>query len=156
MSRRSRRRGSCALRDAEDEYRRLLYVAMTRAADRLIICGAEGERGRPDGCWYDLVREPLGPLLVEEGTTARTVLRYRKIRRPKRRAAAGRKSGRAKPERPALPAWLREPAPARTAASGAALAVIGLRRRDRPHRADAALPPPIGKRRWSAAGWCIG
>ena len=48
-----------ALRDAEDEYRRLLYVAMTRAADRLIVCGAEGVRGRPPGCWYDLVRGPL-------------------------------------------------------------------------------------------------
>ena len=42
---------------ARDEYRRLLYVAMTRAADRLIVCGADGERQRPDGCWYDLVRE---------------------------------------------------------------------------------------------------
>ena len=30
---------------AENEYRRLLYVAMTRAADRLIVCGAVGERG---------------------------------------------------------------------------------------------------------------
>ena len=30
--------------EAEDEYRRLLYVAMTRAADRLVICGSDGER----------------------------------------------------------------------------------------------------------------
>src|SRR6185295_14758968 len=36
-----------ARREAEDEYRRLLYVAMTRAIDRLVICGAEGERVRP-------------------------------------------------------------------------------------------------------------
>src|SRR6516225_8151556 len=50
-----------ALADARDEYRRLLYVAMTRAADRLIICGADGERKRPDGCWYDLVRDALDP-----------------------------------------------------------------------------------------------
>ena len=28
--------------DARDEYRRLLYVAMTRAAERLIVCGAKG------------------------------------------------------------------------------------------------------------------
>ena len=32
---------------AEDEYRRLLYVAMTRAADRLVVCGATGERATP-------------------------------------------------------------------------------------------------------------
>src|SRR5580700_10256943 len=67
-----------ALGDAEDEYRRLLYVAMTRAADRLIVCGAEGVRGRPPGCWYDLVREPLSELLVEEQDDGETVWRYRK------------------------------------------------------------------------------
>ena len=52
---------AAALTEAEDEYRRLLYVAMTRAADRLIVCGADGERQRPKGCWYDLVVEPLRP-----------------------------------------------------------------------------------------------
>ncbi len=65
-------------RDTEDEYRRLLYVAMTRAADRLVVCGAEGVRGRPQGCWYDLVREPLSALLVEEQDDGETVWRYRK------------------------------------------------------------------------------
>jgi ATP-dependent helicase/nuclease subunit A len=52
-------------RNAEDEYRRLLYVAMTRAADRLIVCGAEGERPRPAGCWWDLVKDALAPLSTE-------------------------------------------------------------------------------------------
>ena len=51
---------------AENEHRRLLYVAMTRAADRLVICGATGERGNPPGCWYDLVHAALGPVAVEE------------------------------------------------------------------------------------------
>src|SRR6516164_5973355 len=50
-----------ARREAEDEYRRLLYVAMTRAIDRLVICGAEGERARPDGCWWNLVFDALKP-----------------------------------------------------------------------------------------------
>ncbi len=35
----------CAHAEAEHEYRRLLYVAMTRAADRLIVCGADGMNG---------------------------------------------------------------------------------------------------------------
>ena len=52
-------------REAEDEYRRLLYVAMTRAADRLIVCGAENERARPPGCWWDLVKDALQPLSTE-------------------------------------------------------------------------------------------
>jgi ATP-dependent helicase/nuclease subunit A len=57
-----------ARREAEDEYRRLLYVAMTRAIDRLVICGAEGERGRPEGCWWNLAFTALKPpVSVEEG-----------------------------------------------------------------------------------------
>jgi len=51
---------------AENEHRRLLYVAMTRAADRLVVCGAVGERGKPPGCWYDLVHAALTPVAVEE------------------------------------------------------------------------------------------
>jgi ATP-dependent helicase/nuclease subunit A len=38
---------------------------MTRAADRLIVCGAEGERPRPAGCWWDLVKDALAPLSTE-------------------------------------------------------------------------------------------
>jgi ATP-dependent helicase/nuclease subunit A len=41
---------------AEAEHNRLLYVALTRAEDHLVICGWETRRARPDGCWYDKVR----------------------------------------------------------------------------------------------------
>jgi ATP-dependent helicase/nuclease subunit A len=44
---------------AENEHRRLLYVAMTRAADRLIVCGEIGKRNPPNGCWYQLVEQAL-------------------------------------------------------------------------------------------------
>ena len=43
------------------ERNRLLYVAMTRARDRLYIAGFEGSKGRDRGCWYDLVTEALTP-----------------------------------------------------------------------------------------------
>ena len=48
--------------DTGDEHRRLLYVALTRAADRLVICG-KAPRGQkaPEGCWYELVRAALCP-----------------------------------------------------------------------------------------------
>jgi ATP-dependent helicase/nuclease subunit A len=49
------------LDETEDEYRRLLYVAMTRAAERLIVGGIKpGNRNevRP-GSWYDLVANGL-------------------------------------------------------------------------------------------------
>ena len=38
-----------------EEYRRLLYVALTRAADRLYVCGYATKLGVRPGCWYDLV-----------------------------------------------------------------------------------------------------
>ncbi len=47
-----------AVRRQEEEYRRLLYVAMTRAEDRLIVCGHLGKRPQSD-TWYDLVRHGL-------------------------------------------------------------------------------------------------
>jgi ATP-dependent helicase/nuclease subunit A len=71
---------ACAVRAAADEHRRLLYVAMTRAADRLVVCGAVGQRKRPDGCWYDLVRDALESIAVKERADIGddTVLRLRK------------------------------------------------------------------------------
>lgn len=38
------------------EYNRLLYVALTRAEDELIVCGAQGGKAQADTCWYELVR----------------------------------------------------------------------------------------------------
>ena len=48
--------------DTEDEYRRLLYVAMTRAADRLIVGGCmPGNRNEVrEFSWYDLIDKGLG------------------------------------------------------------------------------------------------
>ena len=43
----------------QKEYRRLLYVAMTRAEDRLYVCGWSGRREMTEGCWYDLIRQGL-------------------------------------------------------------------------------------------------
>jgi ATP-dependent helicase/nuclease subunit A len=51
---------------AAGEHRRLLYVAMTRAAERLIIAGFEGARARPEDCWYNLARLGLDPFVRAE------------------------------------------------------------------------------------------
>jgi ATP-dependent helicase/nuclease subunit A len=100
-----------ARNEAENEYRRLLYVAMTRAADRLIICGADGRTKRPERCWYDLVRGPLDEFLVEEDDSGEKVLRFRKT--PTGAAAAAPSAAApGKIARPKFPAWLRQPAPA--------------------------------------------
>lgn len=42
----------------EEEYRRLLYVGMTRAADRLIVCGYRGTRANPD-TWNSMIANAL-------------------------------------------------------------------------------------------------
>ncbi|MHA1180150.1 MAG: 3'-5' exonuclease, partial [Alphaproteobacteria bacterium] len=62
--------------DAEERHR-LLYVAMTRARDRLYVAGFEGKKGRASGCWYDLIDEALRPSLQEtEGPGGTKVLRW--------------------------------------------------------------------------------
>ncbi len=45
--------------DAEAEYRRLLYVGMTRAADRLVICGYKGAREINTAHWHSMVSNAL-------------------------------------------------------------------------------------------------
>lgn len=63
----------------EEEYRRLLYVALTRAEDHLYICGWKNtSHALPDNCWYEIARQGLAtcakaqdfnfiPLLDDEG-----------------------------------------------------------------------------------------
>jgi ATP-dependent helicase/nuclease subunit A len=101
-----------ALDENEHEYRRLLYVAMTRAAERLIVCGCHGKKKPNADCWYDLVRKGLDALPgfeeIRDGET--TTWRYRK--------AAEQASAPAFPRLPQtepasdLPEWLTTPAPA--------------------------------------------
>jgi ATP-dependent helicase/nuclease subunit A len=68
------------LRHQFEEYERLLYVAMTRAADRLYICGASN-KDLSDHCWYSRIRAALmrigEPVTDSEG---RTVWRYQRPR----------------------------------------------------------------------------
>ncbi|HEY1545430.1 MAG TPA: double-strand break repair helicase AddA [Xanthobacteraceae bacterium] len=101
-----------ALAEAEHEYRRLLYVAMTRAADRLIVAGYEGERGRKPGCWYDLVlaglRDREGFETIGDGDGQ--IWRYRKVAdaAPKPATSAQGEFALREP----FPAWLGRAAPA--------------------------------------------
>ncbi len=66
---------------ADDEYRRLLYVGMTRAEDRLIVCGYHGKLARSTATWHSIVERALvGISETEQRThevTGETVHRYR-------------------------------------------------------------------------------
>ncbi len=44
---------------AEAEYRRLLYVGMTRAADRLVVCGFRGTTEPKHAYWHKMVEDAL-------------------------------------------------------------------------------------------------
>jgi len=45
--------------ERDREFRRLLYVAMTRAADRLYVYGAQNSKNRSEKSWYSLIRSGL-------------------------------------------------------------------------------------------------
>lgn len=102
------------------EYRRLLYVALTRAEDRLIVCGWDGQRAAPEDCWYSLVaqamekvgREEADAFLAADGTLGEdgTVLRLSCEQTAEPRADAAHRAQGGAGE--ALPAWVARPAPA--------------------------------------------
>ena len=105
-------------RRGEQEYRRLLYVAMTRAEDRLIVCGYHGKKGQRDDAWHAMVSRALegSAHAVERAhpVTGKAIVRYA----VSPDAVTGVD---ASPEPPhtasdgTVPAWLMEPLPARPA-----------------------------------------
>ena len=59
-----RLRQDSARRDRE-EYNRLLYVALTRAEDRLVVCGWQNRRALHEASWYSLVARGFAALPAE-------------------------------------------------------------------------------------------
>ncbi|MEI9982589.1 MAG: 3'-5' exonuclease [Aliidongia sp.] len=51
---------AAAQRKRDQEYRRLLYVALTRAEDRLYVCGWATKPNVSPECWYSLIRDGMG------------------------------------------------------------------------------------------------
>jgi ATP-dependent helicase/nuclease subunit A len=107
------------LGETEDEYRRLLYVAMTRAADRLIVGGCmPGNMNTVRKlCWYDLIGKGLANSLLREQTIETPDGPVKRYSRPEDGPAA--EGGAAAPTLGApiaLPAWLRTALPAQPSA----------------------------------------
>ena len=150
---------------ARDEYRRLLYVAMTRAKERLVIAGTQGRNKIADGCWYQLIDDALREACISEPADDGDgeVLRFRKD--PP--AEAVKISLPDVPEPPAGPDWLRANASSviagvhtvtpssaeedatRTAASGSR--AEALMRGSLTHRLLQSLPDIAAERRSAAA-----
>lgn len=102
----------------QDEYRRLLYVGLTRARDRLIVTGIRRDRVKPEGRWHTLVSDALAAdaEIVAGPDGAVRCWRWR--------SAAGRPARppveRDEPRRPdePPPAWIFRPAPQEKAPRG--------------------------------------
>ena len=100
-------------RAEDDEYRRLLYVAMTRAEERLYIAGYYNKVQPQPDCWHSILRaalQPHGEDLPDDLEDFGQVLRFGKPQ--KLDAVAGETP--AAPDAP-LPDWLLRPAHAESA-----------------------------------------
>lgn len=56
------------IENAQEEYRRLLYVAMTRAEDQLIVCGYRPKNTPTGPIWHHMVSEALSETMEEIAT----------------------------------------------------------------------------------------
>ncbi|MFO1058877.1 MAG: double-strand break repair helicase AddA [Dongiaceae bacterium] len=141
------------------EYRRLLYVAMTRAEDRLYVCGWLGARAAAADCWYRLIAEglagsgetfafdsraELGPRDGWQGEGIRLADR-RRVRRACPVPAAPAEGA-------VVPGWLGRPPPPEPSPPRP---LVPSRRRRRAGGAAAARRRPRAPPS-SAAGWCTG
>lgn len=114
--------------DQDGEYIRLLYVALTRARDRLVVCGHRHGHGTGDvspGSWYDRcartwrgedwrpIRTPVNAMAERHGWLSEPGLRL---------GPNPQQLGKADDPAPhaALPAWARAPVPTEPAAPRAA------------------------------------
>ena len=128
----------------DEEYRRLLYVAMTRAEDRLYVCGWRGVKEPVEGSWHNLVAKGLERIAepfdfdcageTAEGWSGRGWrLRSKQTAQP---ALSRREAGDPKSDE-AMPRWtkrmpLAEPVPARPFAPS------------RPNEAEPPVRSPLG------------
>ncbi|AQR72625.1 double-strand break repair helicase AddA [Sphingomonas sp. LM7] len=92
------------------EHWRLFYVAATRAEERLVIAGALGPQAKgvpPEASWYAACARALDALGVPEGEARE----FRGIT-PAAPVAVSTEKGEKPAEHPALPGWIKLPAPA--------------------------------------------
>ncbi len=144
---------------AEEEHR-LLYVALTRAEDRLLVCGWQRRRPKsdpwPPGSWYDLVARGFSRLgaatapFAPQGFGAPAECRFAAdtlLVHAAPQAAAPRPDGRdaAPPAAADLPGWVHRPAPAEAAEDAIAPSAIPAEE-ETPAAAPHGAADPLGRR----------
>jgi ATP-dependent helicase/nuclease subunit A len=102
-----------AARNAREdaEAYRLLYVALTRARDRLVLCGRRAERTDPDKIrgWWGAIREALADSGVRDVVRELEDSSGGKFRRYGDDPVPAKARAAARPARAALPAWSQAP-----------------------------------------------
>jgi ATP-dependent helicase/nuclease subunit A len=88
--------------DAQREYRRLLYVAMTRAEDELYVLGWKGDKVIAEASWYELVRRAAEGWETEGDKRLLTCAQLAAVKSEPSTAAA--------PLKEPLPEWVAKPA----------------------------------------------
>ncbi|KAB2915308.1 MAG: double-strand break repair helicase AddA [Hyphomicrobiaceae bacterium] len=102
-------RSAAEIADAE-ERNRLLYVALTRARDRLYVAGFEGRIPPPQNCWYHLIKDGLdGELREVREADGRVLWRLKTGQSAK--PEVGKAKAAAEQGKVPLPAWAKQPAP---------------------------------------------
>ncbi len=149
-------RGADRDREAREQHR-LLYVALTRAEDRLLICGWQGKKSVPEGCWYRLIEQGFSRLAgtaaeafdptsfsaAPDGFTPGEVM-YR-FATEQIGAVRDDAASAAPPARDPLPDWARRPAPSED--SGVGIAPSGLPgEAETPSARPGHASDPLGRR----------
>jgi ATP-dependent helicase/nuclease subunit A len=98
-----------AERAEAEERNRLLYVAFTRARDRLYVAGFESSQAPPPDCWYNLIREGLDGVLAEVAKPDGRVV-WRLEERQTAKPETARRSGAAPAGAAPLPDWAKRKA----------------------------------------------
>ena len=99
---------------AEEEYRRLLYVGMTRAADKLVVCGFRGINEPKYSHWHQMVWDALEPGSepLEDSDGNVTGFCWRENRTaPLTSEQVSAVAADTSAESPGLPEWLTTPVP---------------------------------------------
>jgi ATP-dependent helicase/nuclease subunit A len=101
------------------EYRRLLYVALTRAQDRLYICGWQAREPAKEACWYKLCHAGLVEIATPFAFDATALIgrdgwsgEGLRLVRPQEVAPAPEARAAPSSGKGSLPRWVTEPPPA--------------------------------------------
>ncbi|MBL4870060.1 MAG: double-strand break repair helicase AddA, partial [Robiginitomaculum sp.] len=98
----------------QQEAMRLLYVALTRAETRLLICGFESNKRVADGSWHQRIEQAMTALGAQEYECSfGTGLRYGKVAHESDLSLSGQDDDQADAKIAPLPDWARTLSPAK-------------------------------------------